>query len=123
MSPRRSRIVMLPRLYLMSPSFCSDVAALDADTTHAKYRCKEFVGEVERIRARAVLRHQKPARQAGLDDVETVARDRIRELGHPHVEVTIQRLPEGGALCEVAPKRRGVHAQRGTCALDQRPEG
>ena len=57
---------------------------------HAEHVGEKLVGEVKMIRVGAVIRHQQPARQPGLDFMEAIAGGGLRQLPHQYVYIAVQ---------------------------------
>src|ERR1700730_10361609 len=92
----------------------------DADAADAEHVREEFMGDVKAIRMGAILRHQKPARQARPDLVKAQTRRGRCELHHHHVNVAIEALLQRRTVREFPAERGSANAPSRSRALHQR---
>src|SRR5690606_8174200 len=91
----------------------------DADTPNPQHECEELVGHGECIGVGPVARHQQPSGESRLNDMKSVAGDRLGELAHDYEEVSMQLTLQGRTALELAKERRHPHAQCLPGSLDQ----
>ena len=94
----------------------------NANATHTQHLRQELLRKIKLARMGAIARHQEPASEPCLDDMEAHARGHLRELTHEHVEVAHQYLLQDGAALERASELYRVNPQGGSGALHQRAQ-
>ena len=121
MSPRRSRTVMSPRLYRIRLRFCRELAALVTPTRRTpSIRARNSCVTWNAFGVRAILGHQQPAGEPGLDHVEARAGRRLRELAQMNEDIAVDLALQRRAASELAAEGRGAHSQRRSRALHDR---
>jgi hypothetical protein len=95
----------------------------DASASYTQHVREEILRKIELIRMGSIARHQQPAREASLDDMEARTRGQLRELTHEYIEVAHQGLSQDGATPERAGEFCRFDTQGSPGALYQRSQG
>jgi hypothetical protein len=82
----------------------------DPDAADTKHESQVFLGNMEGVRVRAILRHQQPARKSCLDDVKARTGGSLRELAHVNKGIAIDFALQRRTAFEFAAERHRVHS-------------
>src|SRR5688572_9870187 len=73
---------------------------------HAQHVAEYLLRDTKIVGSHAVARHQEPAGEAAFDQVETVARGDLRDLGHPVVYIAVHLFMQGPGRAELFAEAR-----------------
>src|SRR5688572_31378604 len=87
---------------------------------HAQHVAEYLLRDMKIVRSHAVARHQQPAREAVLHEMETVACRDLSDLDQSLVYVLVQRSMQGPVPSVLAQETTGRHAQGRSASLYHR---
>ncbi|EFX60387.1 hypothetical protein DAPPUDRAFT_277784 [Daphnia pulex] len=93
------------------------------DPAHPQHISEELMGDSQLRRARAVLAHQQPARQARADLMEAQTAGGIGQMGQTHIEIALQDRLQRLAARQLGHKHRCSTAPGLAVTLHQGAQG
>src|SRR5688500_15155059 len=82
----------------------------DACATHTEHVSEEFMSHAEVIGVRPISRHEEPARKPRLHDMEAGTGGGLCQLAQEHMDVAVQAISQGWAVCELAAEWHRFHS-------------